>query len=382
MIAFSLFLTLLTLIPFQNHLMAFANETLFFQHMDKLDPIAAQTNGLEDHDLSTVKRVLEAYKRAVGKHADQKSSLWQAIFNERHTVIHQTFLYGPFEKAAAILRNPDSTDLFWGIDALASSSLSELSNPTVAYRYAAWCLDGLLRFAEAIGAIRLHHPGSPSPSSHAWRAETIIEKIEQTLGQPISFPNPYPNEPGAWTPQGIVSFRAPQALYQAWRIKQLLQGMEHPRVLEIGAGLGRTAYYARQLGIEDYTIVDLPLTAAASGYFLARTLGEDKVQFFEETTKNPEQRVKFLSPAEFLTNTDSYDLIINADSLTEMHPQTAQAYWTRIEKNKRLFLSINHEINAFTVKEIINDSEHVSHVQRTPYWLRHGYVEELVQFKP
>jgi hypothetical protein len=30
------------------------------------------------------------------------------------------------------------------------------------------------------------------------------------------------------------------------------------RCLEIGAGVGRTAYYAHWLGMQDYTIVDLP----------------------------------------------------------------------------------------------------------------------------
>ena len=118
--------------------------------------------------------------------------------------------------------------------------------------------------------------------------DRILDEIEGTLAAPIRFPNPYPGELGLLTVnRGIASFRAIQALYQAWRLGQLSHGQDDFRVLEIGAGLGRTAYFARALGISDYTIVDIPLTNAAQGYFLGRTLGAGNVVL---STKIPGNR--------------------------------------------------------------------------------------------
>ena len=193
-----------------------------------------------------------------------------------------------FESAAEIFRNPRATDLFYGFDALSAAYQDSFADPIAKQNDAVLHLDCLVRLAEAIGAIPLDHPETYfKPPGVIWKADVIVELIRQALDASITFPNPFPGEHGLLTPYGIVSFRAPQALYQAYRIKQLLKGIENPRVLEIGAGLGRTAYYARILGIMDYTIVDLPFTALSSGYFLGCTLGEDHILYSGEHASDP-----------------------------------------------------------------------------------------------
>jgi hypothetical protein len=243
-------------------------------------------------------------------------------------------------------------------------------------------LDHLVRFAEAIGAINLDNPESYGhiPPTR-WDADAIINIISQKLNVPIVFPNPYPAEHGLATSSGVMSYRVPQALYQAYRIKEILKNKTSPRVLEIGGGLGRTAYYARLFGITDYTIVDLPFTAMSSGYFLGVTLGEDQILYSGENASDAQNRIKMLTPAEFLAGNKQYDLIINADGFTEFDPNTSQAYWNQIEKSTPIFLSINHEVNPFSVRMLIEKSELVSEASRFPYWMRKGYIEELVRFK-
>lgn len=357
-----------------------AAKALFSRRIETLAPVATYMQGIQVDDSSIVKRLIKAYQQAANMQENLGNSMWQLFFNERHVAIHQVFMNEQFESAATILRNPGSTDLFYGIDNLASSLLHQFSSCKNVYTHAVQCLAGLVRFAEAIGAARIENPEGANVPPTRWNTDEVLKRIELTLGQTIAFPNPYPNEHGVYTSRGVVSFRAPQALYQAWRIKRLLKNVRHPRVLEIGAGIGRTAYYARMLGIEDYTIVDLPITSLASGYFLARTLGEDQVLLLGENVSDPERRIKFLSPAGFLSSTDYYDLIINADSLTEMDPKAARAYWTRIEATTGIFLSINHETNPFTVKELIDGSKQAAQAERMPYWMRCGYVEEVVRF--
>ena len=152
-------------------------------------------------------------------------------------------------------------------------------------------------------------------------------------------------------------------------------------MLELGAGLGRTAYYARQMGIIDYTIIDLPFTAVSQGYFLMRTLGGDQVLLQGEYRGDASGKVKILNPTAFLESSGSYDLIVNIDSLTEMSRRMAEQYWRRIEASTPLFLSINHEANEFMVRDLIDGSVCVTGRHRHPYWIRKGYVEELVSFR-
>lgn len=358
-----------------------SSEFNFFRRKESLSPIAGKTVGVEVNDSSLVNRIVTAYRLSCDLES-RGNSMWQSIFDQRHIAIHQVFKSGQIDQASAILRNPARTDFFYGIDNLAQSISPILDDPVNAHSYATSCLDGLIRFAEAIGAVRFENPEHYHfTPPYVWEGDAIISKIEEALRKPISFPNPYPFEHGLLTSKGVVSFRAPQALYQAWRIKELLKGKHSPRVLEIGAGVGRTAYYAYKLGIKDYTIIDLPLTLTASGYFLGLTLGENKVLLNGESAPDSKKRVKLLNPSDFLNGNNHYDLIINVDSMTEIDPSIAQAYWNKIEESTDIFLSINHEQNPFTVKNLIDSSKRTNQVDRMPYWMRYGYIEETVRFQ-
>jgi hypothetical protein len=140
----------------------------------------------------------------------------------------------------------------------------------------------LLLLAEAVGARRLWNPEDPKSTSPLPQVEDLLGLIDRSLGLHTAFPNPFPGEVGLATSRGTISYRAVQALYQAWRIFASLNMDREARVVEIGAGLGRTAFYARQFGLRNYTIVDLPMSSVAQAYFLGRTLGDDAVRLFEE----------------------------------------------------------------------------------------------------
>jgi hypothetical protein len=112
---------------------------------------------------------------------------------------------------------------------------------------------------------------------------------------PGSVSQSFPDVVGLATSGGVASYRAVQALYQAWRIAELVSHHPSASVVEIGAGLGRTAFYARQYGLRDYTIIDLPITNVAQGYFLGRTAAPDAVSLFNES----ESGLRVLPPAAF-----------------------------------------------------------------------------------
>jgi hypothetical protein len=354
----------------------------FYHDPESLAATPAQTMESQKNDLSIIKRVMESYRRAAENNENRGDSMWQMFFDQRHVPLHKIFMEGMFDEVAMILRYPARSDLFYGFDNLVASLVPSFADPSSQQAHAKICLDCLVRLAESIGAISLDNPEAyQGVPMHLWQADAVVDKINQALNKQIIFPNPYPDEYGLLTSYGIVSYRAIQAFYQAYRIKQLLDGIENPRVLEIGAGLGRTAYYAKLLGIDNYTIVDLPFTALSSGYFLGCTLGDDQILYSGENALDAERRIKMLTPAKFLASTDTYDLIINADGFTEMDPKVARAYWKQIEHSTSIFLSINHEINPYQVKTLIDESQCVAKVERYPYWMRQGYVEEIVRFK-
>jgi tetratricopeptide (TPR) repeat protein len=346
---------------------------------------SAMAPGDAHHDPRLVDRLLAAYQSSASEFEGFKGSMWRQFFDQRHQAAHSVFMAGKTDLAAAILRNPASSDLFWGFDNLSVST----KQTVVVQGDQDIVMDHLIRLTEAVGARRLDNPmaylfrGDDPVLLDATSADTVVEQIEKTLGCTLSFPNPYPEEAGIQTSRGIISYRVIPALYQAWRVKQLLKGIAHPRVLEIGAGLGRAAYYSRLLGIRDYTIVDIPMTSICSGYFLGRLLGKDAVLLAGEDENLPDSdaRIRILPPSHFLAAQDHYDLVLNADSFVEFGEVTAQNYWNQIESRADQFLSINHESNEYTVRQFIESSSRVDTYDRHPYWIHKGYVEETVRFK-
>lgn len=352
-----------------------------FRRQESLNANAGCTNETTENDVLLISRLIQSYLNSDNEmHRGQ--SMWQHIFNQNHQHLHEIIKKGAFDAAAAILRHPCDSDLFYGIDNLCHSFQNLFQNPQSAKNYADVCLDGMVRFGEAIGAFPLDNPESYYASPIIYQINTVISHLEQFLNLSLVFPNPYKNEYGVQSTKGIISARVPQALYQAWKIKQLVKDIKNPRVLEIGAGVGRTAYYAHLMGIKDYTIIDLPFTALCSGYFLGRTLGENQVIFHGENRNETENLIKVLTPDDFINDDIKYDLIINVDSMTEMDPAMARAYLKKIASSTNMFLSINHEFNPITVLNLVKEIIPSTLIFRHPYWLRQGYVEELMFFKP
>lgn len=335
--------------------------------------------GSLDKNMEYVKRIVNAYQLAASEQLTLKNSMWSMFFEQRHKDVHEVFLKGDLNSAADILQNPGSTDLFWGFDILCRNSMPAILSDMDGYADAV--LFGLIRLTEAMGGLRIYYPETSStPRSLPDEIDHILKLLDKKFGSTVTFSNPFPGECGLLTSRGVLTYRDVQAIYQAWRIKQLVRNIPNPRVLEIGAGLGRTAYYARQLGILDYSIVDIPFTCLSSGYYLIQTLGADNVLLFGEKSEEFSNKAKVFPPSHFLNQNHTFDLIMNTDSMTEMDPSVARSYLEKIASNTKTFLSINHEFNPFTVQGLVEEDNRVLSIDRKPYWMRPGYVEELIQY--
>jgi hypothetical protein len=321
-------------------------------------------------DLRLVARLLAVYKRTFSlEHYGE--GMWRQFFEKRHGSLHKIFMSGDIVAAATVLRNPAASDLHYGFENTVPEFTEKLVNSVQrAEDYAVLCKMHLVTLAEALGLIILENPETYSykPNSPAGpEIDTLLTQLDRAFGTEIAFPNPFPNEFGLKTPRGIAGYRAVHALYQAYRIRAL-----QPRsVVEIGGGLGRTAYYCHLLGKRDYVMVDLPFTALSQGYFLGTLLGERALVLDGEPYRR--DAIKIESPDTFLKSKRNHDLFVNVDSLTEIPLAVATPYYQAFRRRGKLLLSINHEANAHTVHADLGDVKHT----RFPYWMRRGYVEEL-----
>ena len=316
-----------------------------------------------------IARIIAAYRASTGATTVGSAGVWDSEFFKMKRDIHDALSAVDQTGPQTLLRDPGKTDLFYGFDIPARSTPTD--DPMFE-------LDGLGRYrellllSEVLGARRLWNPEAPKLTAALPDVETMMLQLDQAVGFRIDFPNPFPGEIGLVTSRGIASHRAVQALYQAARIASLIKEKSRARIAEVGAGMGRTAYYACKFGITDYTIIDLPMSNVAQANFLGRALGPDMISLFGENRPG----VRILPPGAFLDGDDHFDLVVNVNSLTEMTANTALAYCKAIKASAGLFLSINHELNPVTVREVCAGQQMFAH-SRTPYWMRNGYAEEL-----
>ncbi len=302
-----------------------------------------------------------------------KNSVWSGIFQHLHGEIHSAFIEKDDRKITEILRNPGEYNLFYGFenlcrDLIKAKRLEDILEPQMT-------MDSLISLCEAVGVIDVANPESLKIRKTI-NPEVAIRLLEKEFGFDLLFPNPFENEFGIQTKRGIISYRAIQAVYQAWKISKIIKDIPNAKILEIGGGLGRTAYYCRHFGIRDYTIADIPISSLAQGNFLGRVLPEEVLTLFGEPL-NENEKIKIIPAEVFFSSERNYDLIVNVDSLTELDITIAKHYLQKIGEVGRLFLSINHESNSFSVHSIWKESPYLNKLYRNPYWLRRGYVEEL-----
>ncbi len=173
----------------------------------------------------------------------------------------------------------------------------------------------------------------------------------------------------------LASDRATLARYQADRLLAALRSIGGTAVVEIGPGVGHCAYYTYRDGVTDYTTIDLPLGVVAHARFLAEALGPDVIWMEGDVEPPSINKIKIFSATNMPDR--QYDVVINVDSITEMSIKTALEYAGWINSHARLFISMNHERNLFTVTDLAKCVLTANLLYCAPIPERDGYVEEL-----
>lgn len=325
---------------------------------------------------SLIPRIKNSYRLALSRSpTPEDSDLWSMI-GAKQAAIHDALMSDDDRSLLDLLSDPQSTNLYYGVDNLAKDVMEAIGDGWKgAYDSTKAEVDNLL---VALGEVDLFNPQGGALYPHKNRPETrsvedAIRIIDGIFGGRISFPNPFVGEFGIATLKGLVSYRAIQAIYQS----VLARRYAAESCLEIGGGMGRTAFFGHLLGLK-YTIIDLPMTVVGQALFLASALGDDAIWLLGDTAPR-NNRIALLPPSE-LHSVGQVDVVLNVDSLTEMGEKTATDYLAWISENCEIFVSINHEANRFKTMKLCQSLYPSSLRSRCPYWLRAGYVEEVFSF--
>jgi hypothetical protein len=300
-------------------------------------------------------RVKRSYCVASAKFRRSRWSQWFHIERLQQDV-HSALMSESNDALRAIFSNPGASNLFFGVDNLCKHVSADDAGAGVYER------DCLLQVAAAVG-LKTDNP------------ETALDGLDRRLGARIEFINPFRGEVGVETSRGVATYRAIQALYQAMRIRDRTP-QDAQKVLEIGAGLGRTALYSFKSGLKEYTTIDLPMGVVSQACFLGAVLGPDRIWMTGDET-DARDRIRLLSCTDLPSLRENFDLAFNADSIVEMGPLQALRYGAFIRRHAREFLSINHTDARIKVWQIALLSFPNRKKTRRDYPIRAGYFEEL-----
>jgi hypothetical protein len=335
--------------------------------------LAQDTPSFSDKFLT---RVAEAYKRSAKQFGGSLDSMWEG-FAKRKIDVHNALISGDLKDIRGLLQTPAANYLFYGFDILYPERIKKCLGQTATERAGSErsLAADIVRLAEGVGTRRIRDPKKPTEYSPLAEVDLdgLIAEVGDFLGIDIKFPAPFASEYGLETNFGVASYRSVNAFYQAYLVKQFVPSFGN-KVCEIGGGSGRTAYFSKMLGIENYTIVDVPLTNVAQAIFLGASLGEDCVRLAGE--KDNGQPITIISPGDM---TDYGGIVLDVDSMPEMSLPHIREYVDNIRSSASVFLSINHEAHEARIGEMASPDAIL--YRRGMYSMRPGYLEELFIYR-
>ncbi len=257
---------------------------------------------------------------------------------------------------------------------------------------AAWAslfYDRIVCLAEMTAALPVEQPEQGRFGENVrYPVEDLARLIELKTGFPILPPQVEGGLFGLKLRGGILAQRDIFALEAAMRLAAICRFAGLSVVGEIGAGLGKAAFWARKMGLMDYWIFDLPHVSVISAFYLIKALSDDAVVLYGENRNETTGTIR-IYPGWCLKEMASAQIgvIFNQDSMPEIDARIALDYLrTMKDIGARFFLSINQEGMGTSlpslnpqgrVCDLVDQVGGLHRVYRSRSWTRQGYVEEL-----
>jgi hypothetical protein len=336
-------------------------------------------------------RLIAAYHLANKENPPLQSAsdLWKGIIKKRYQLLLSALEKGDPKALGQVLATMFQGDFMYGISS-GALGLDPGYTPFLRIKM----VEELLALAESLGVVRTETPEQGQLGyGMAEGLAGLAQKIERQLGIPIGFPQ-VGGAYGFQIGERLITAESPEHIYVAGRINEAIANhlqpadQRAPRMVEIGAGFGGTAYWLFQLrkhAVSHYTIIDLPMMNACQGFFLASVFGPEKVRLHGEPLLTA-PGIEIIPPhAKERLAQQNFHILINENSMPEMPEAVVREYlaWARTRVSG-IFYSYNQE--AFSpvngapqtlVPKAVADVGNYRRLSRNYSWVRRGYVEEV-----
>ena len=367
---------------------------LFSHHPSKeLSPPAAAfapQRRADSDDYSICRRLLDYYHRASQNPQEAKQDVWSCLESGHHAEFLALLKTNDEVRLAEHLSNFWMHNIAYGVtqadnyDKLVKSVHLRDQMAILAY-------DRLVCLAEMLGCCYLENPEQGRFDENIYIGlQDLMGRIQEKVGFVLSPPSVAGGLYGLEIPSGgLLHVRDIEAIEASQRIAKILDKTKMPRVAEIGAGLGKVAYWSTRAGITDYTIFDIPYMGVMSGYCLLKSFPASAISFWGEAEDSIHQGIK-IRPYWAIHQIEGrpYNLVLNQDSMPEIDDVIVQEYLATISCISEFFLSINqegkerawaYEKPQSPVSFTAANSGKFREIYRFKYWTREGYLEELFE---
>jgi putative sugar O-methyltransferase len=316
----------------------------------------------------------------------KNNDLWSVIENQ---INHKGFIDSICDtqknnkELIKVLKDLGKTKLLWGYGTN-RKSYNQLSNKKFKEDEKRFFFDYLISISEYYGNIKIFNPEQGGWLIEEVDYDDLINKIFKKRNISLfKTPNYYY---GYKYNREFIFLKDLKGLYAAEQLKNIYKNNDLSEIIEIGAGIGYTCHYLKQMINTKYTIYDLPFSSILQAIYLMISHGENNVHLDNEKLPNEKLSNKriFIKPywKIFEHKTKKNILWFNEDSMPEIDLSLSKKYTKKIlESKKSYFLSINQEarndygkgIKQHTVSDLLKTNS----IYRTRDFLRPGYIEEL-----
>jgi hypothetical protein len=221
--------------------------------------------------------------------------------------------------------------------------------------------------------------------------ESGLNNLENDLGFSLSLPNIFAGLFEISLGANRFNQVDLMSLSSALTVRKVMSADSLRRIVEIGGGSGRFAYYCLKLGLGPINIIDLPHVLILQYWYLSKALPASKIRFMHSSDSSNADIL--LVPNSQMRSIDSkqIELVFNQDSFAEMPLDVVNQYldWIAFNKSSLIF-SINHESKPYlshgseqqiNVFEVLSLDSRFKLISRELDWVRRGYVKSIFQIE-
>lgn len=319
--------------------------------------------------------------------------MWRDLEDHMHKDFLDCLRDNDSEKLALYLCNMASNNVTHGLSQGTQMTTMLRQRTQTRKRVASLYFDRVLCLAEMMGCLPAEGPEqSQFGQNISHSINEVVNLIESQIRVSILLPQIEGGLFGIKVKDGVLAQRDLFALEAALELRSIAYVTGSSTFGEIGAGIGKAAFWSWKLGLKNYSIFDLPYVAVISAFYLIKALPPNSVLLYGEVGIDAERKIKIQPYWCFKGHEREHvDVVLNQDSFPEMNDAIVLDYFrAMMDAGVKYLLSINQEgmekLMSFERRQgrvciWAEQLQGFRRIYRTKVWTRPGYVEEPFQLE-